>query len=508
MRRGAIKREQWKSKLGFVLASVGSAIGLGNIWRFSYIAYSHGGGAFLIPYIFALITVGIPLLILEYGIGHERIGSAPLAYHKIRPRWEWIGWWAVIFVMFGISLYYTVIIAWCLDFFFLSFNLGWGSDPNSFFFKKFLAVSSSPAHIGQIRSPILWALIAVWFLNWIIIYRGVQGGVELANKIFMPMLFILTAVLVFWSLGLNGASSGIYAYLRPDFKKLLEPSVWIDAFSQVFFSLSIGFGIMITYASYLPAKANITRYSIITALMDSGYAVFAGFAVFAVLGFMAKSQGVPISEVVTEPIGLAFVVYPKALTLMPMGNLFGAIFFFCLFVAGISSSISIIEAFTAAMMDKFGTERKKVVTSVCIIGFLTSIIFTSQAGLHWISILDHFITNYGLVTVGILECILVGWLFNIEMLRRHINRVSTIKIGRWWDGLVRYFIPFVLGVILVGDIYHEILHPYGNYSWAALILIGRDWLIMTFVAAYIISTRPWKTEKPLIKGRAEELLES
>ena len=105
-----------------MLASAGSAIGLGNIWRFSYIAYSHGGGAFLIPYIFALITVGIPLLILEYGIGHERIGSAPLAYHKIKPKWEWIGWWAVLFVMFGISLYYTVIIAWCLDFFFLSFK--------------------------------------------------------------------------------------------------------------------------------------------------------------------------------------------------------------------------------------------------------------------------------------------------------------------------------------------------------------------------------------------------
>jgi len=468
-------------------------------------AYTHGGGAFLIPYIVALLTVGIPLLILEYGIGHERIGSAPLAYHKIRPSWEWIGWWAVVFVMFGISLYYTVIISWCIDFFCYSFKLSWGKNPDTFFFKKFLALSSSPSAIGQIRTPILMGLIVVWFLNWIIIYRGVQSGLELANKIFMPMLFILTAILVFWSLKLKGAFYGIGEYLRPDFKKIEEPSVWIDAFSQVFFSLSIGFGIMITYASYLPKKANITKYSIITALMDSGYAVFAGFAVFAVLGFMAKSQNVPISEVVTHGIGLAFVVYPKALSLMPMGNLFGAIFFLSLSVAGISSSISIVEAFTASIMDKFGSERRKVVTILCVLGFLGSIIFTSQAGLHWISILDHFLTNYGLITVGILECILVGWLFDIEMLRRHINRVSSIGIGRWWNYLIRFFIPLMLGIILIGDLYSEILHPYGGYSWLAIILIGRDWLIATFFIAYIISTRPWKTEKPLIKGRGEEL---
>ena len=117
-------REQWNSQLGFLLAAVGSAIGLGNIWRFSYLAYEHGGGAFLIPYLVALLTAGIPLLILEYGVGHERIGSAPLAYHKIKPRWEWLGWWSVLFVMFGIQLYYSVVIAWCVNFFVLSFDLG------------------------------------------------------------------------------------------------------------------------------------------------------------------------------------------------------------------------------------------------------------------------------------------------------------------------------------------------------------------------------------------------
>jgi NSS family neurotransmitter:Na+ symporter len=497
------KREQWKSQMGFLLAAVGSAIGLGNIWRFSYMAYTHGGGVFLVPYLVALLTAGIPLLILEFAIGHERIGSAPLAYHKIGRRWEWLGWWAVLFVMFGIVLYYTVIIAWCVDFFVYSFGLSWGSDPDSFFFKDFLAMSERPSEIGQIRTPIFFALAVVWFINWAILYRGVQKGIELANKVFMPLLFVLTAVLVFWSLTLDGAMEGVRAYLTPDFSKLSDPKVWIDAYSQIFFSLSLGFGIMIAYASYLPEKANITRSAILTALLDSGYAIFAGFAVFAVLGFMAASQGRPISEVVTQSIGLAFVAYPKAVSLMPAGNIFGAIFFLCLVVAGISSSISIFEAFTAAVLDKFGMRRKPFITVVAVLGFLGSTIFATQAGLLWLDIVDHFLTHYGLVVVGIMECIIVGWFFKLKMLRNHVNRISSVKLGPWWDLLIKYFVPLVLAVILAGDLYNELKEPYGGYSWASLILIGRDWVLITLVAAFWMASRPWKTEHHKAAGRGQ-----
>ncbi|MEJ2380886.1 MAG: sodium-dependent transporter, partial [Gammaproteobacteria bacterium] len=329
-------REQWNSQLGFLLAAVGSAIGLGNIWRFSYLAYEHGGGAFLIPYLVALLTAGVPLLILEYAIGHERVGSAPLAYAKISRKWEWLGWWAVTFVMFGIVLYYTVIIAWCVNFFVLSFDLGWGPDPNQFFFKQFLQVSASPAQLGEIRTPILFGLVVVWISCWFMVYRGVQRGIELANKIMMPLLLVLTIALVGWSLTLPGAGTGLKAYVTPDFAKLSDPQVWIDAYSQIFFTLSLGFGIMIAYASYLPDKANITGNALLTAFINSGYSLFSGIAVFAVLGFMAGASGQPLSAVVTQSIGLAFVAYPKAISLMPGGNLFGALFFLCLTVAGLS----------------------------------------------------------------------------------------------------------------------------------------------------------------------------
>ncbi len=498
-----MKREQWKSQIGFLMAAVGSAIGLGNIWRFSYMAYSYGGGAFLIPYLTALVTAGIPLLILEFAIGHERIGSAPLAYAKIKKNWEWLGWWAVTFVMFGIVLYYVVIISWCLNYFLLSFNLGWGSDPNGYFYKKFLSLSSSPSKIGEIRTPIFFSLILIWFINWTIVYRGVQKGIELANKIFMPMLFVLTAVLVFWSINLDGASIGIRAYLTPDFSKLSNPKVWIDAYSQIFFTLSLGFGIMIAYASYLPEKSDISKSAILTAFINSGYSLFAGFAVFSVLGFMAKAQSKEISEVVSQSIGLAFVAYPKAVSLMPGGNLFGALFFFCLVVAGISSSVSIIEAFTSAMVDKFALKRRPLVTTICILGFLGSIVFTTEAGLLWLDIVDHFLTNYGLVVVGIAECILAGWLFDIYILKRHINKVSSIKMGRLWVALIRYFVPLMLAIMLAGSLKAEVTKPYGGYPWAAISLIGVNWIILTILAAVVFALRPWKTENLKKVGRGQ-----
>ncbi len=165
--------------------------------------------------------------------------------------------------------------------------------PDTFFYTEFLAKSKGPSDIGHIRTPIFLGLAIVWFFNWLIVYRGIQKGVELANKIFMPLLFVLTAVLVFWSLTLDGAMVGIKEYLTPDFSKLSSPDVWIDAYSQIFFTLSLGFGIMIAYASYLPAKSNITRNALLTGFINSGFSIFAGFAVFSVLGFMAVSQQQP-----------------------------------------------------------------------------------------------------------------------------------------------------------------------------------------------------------------------
>jgi NSS family neurotransmitter:Na+ symporter len=487
-------RAQWKTQWGFLLAAVGSAIGLGSIWRFAYVCYENGGGAYLIPYFVALVTAGIPLMILEYGIGHQMRGSAPMSFARIRPHWEWLGWWMVIFVMFGIVMYYAVVIAWCVCYIGFSLNLAWGTDPNQFFFQQFLGVTSGPLEMGDVRSPILLGLLIVWLINWAIVFFGVEKGIERANKIFMPFLFLLIFILVGWVWSLPGAKEGIGRYLKPDFSRLADPKVWIDAYSQIFFTLSLGFGIMVAYASYLPRKSDINFNASMACLIDTIVSLIAGLAVFGTLGYMATQMNKPFEEVVRHGIGLAFVAYPQAISLLPsFSRLFGVLFFLTLMVAGIASAISIIEAFTAAVIDKFHYPRKVVVTVLSVIGFLGGIVFATGGGFAWLDIVDHFLSHYGLFASCILQCILVGWLYGAHRLREHVNPISFFRVGRWFDFSIRYLTPGVLIVLFVSDLIADIRRPYGGYSWIALILIGRDWLILTLIAALLVAVRPWRT---------------
>lgn len=485
------ERAQWKTTAGFLFAAIGSAVGLGNIWRFSYLTYKFGGGAFLIPYLIALLTVGIPLLILEYGLGHEKESSAPMAFAKVGHQYEWIGWWAVTFVMFGIVLYYMVVIAWALNYLIFSFNLSWGNDTNTFFFKTFLNTSKGPFTIGNIRPLILVAVAIIWFINWFIVYKGIKKGIEKASKIFMPLLFFVTLLLVIWGLTLPGARDGIKTYLKPNFKILKTRAVWEAAFGQIFFTLSLGFGIMIAYASYLPRKTNIVKNALITSFANSGFSFLAGFAVFSALGYMAHSSHLPMDKVVTQSIGLAFVSYPKIIDSLPiLKSLFGILFFGMLVIAGISSSISIIEAFTSAIIDKFHWKRKKVVTVISILGFFGSLLFVTQAGLYWLDIVDHFLNTFGLIAVGLLESIIIGWFYKASTLRNHINKSldnSKLILGQWWDFSIKIIIPIVLGFILITSFISELSAPYGGYQWKAVLLIGRDWLYYTLIIAIILS---------------------
>lgn len=489
-------RPLWKTHIGFLFAAIGSAIGLGNIWRFPYLCYKNGGGAFLIPYFIALFIIGIPLMILEIGLGHKMRGSAPASFASISKKWEWLGWWQVIFVMFGIVLYYSVVIAWCVSFFFLSFRLGWGHDPNMFFFKEFLMVSNGPFSLGDLRTPIIFSLLLVWFLNWWIVFSGVQKGLERANKIFMPLLFFITAIIVFWSLGLPGAREGLFVYLKPDFSRLRDIEVWRDAFGQIFFTLSLGFGIMIAYASYLPRKSQIVKDSFIISITNCVFSIFAGLGVFSVLGYMAHANSQGFSEVVSQSIGLAFVAYPKAISMLPyFPQLFGLLFFGTLVIAGISSAISILEAFTAAIIDKFHYSRKSVISVLSILGFLGGLVFATQAGLYWLDIVDHFLTQYGLVLAAIFECIILGYVYKTKVLRQHINHYSAWNLKKWWwDASIKIITPLVLIVLLISSLVKELSAPYGDYPWLAIVLIGRDWLIYTLFFAVIIAMYPWKIE--------------
>lgn len=512
------KRSLWSSKLGFLLAAIGSAVGLGNIWRFSYMVHEHGGGAFLIPYIAALIVAGISLMILEYALGHRERGAPPLCFARVGGRWEWFGWWMPTAALFGIMLYYSVIIGWCINYFVFSFNLSWGADPEGFFFSQFLQLSDSPFSLGGIRLPIIVSTFLVWALCWFICFREIHHGIEKACMIFMPLLFVLTLVLVGWSFTLDGAREAIFeTYLRPDWSKIniFDASstgarkVWMAAFGQIFFTLSLGFGIMITYASYLPHKTDIIGNALWTTVLNCAYSILAGLAVFGVVGFMAHEEGVAVADVIKSGPQLAFVVYPKAISELPFAqSVFGVIFFGVLIMAGISSGISLIEAFTCSISDKFACSRKKAVSTICALGFAGSVVFTTRAGLLILDIVDHFITNYGLVIAGIMECLLVAWVLKSRRIRVHIKRVSGRSLWRIWDFVIGYAAPAILGAIVIQSLVGELSETYGGYPLPAIVVYGVGWLAATVIAAALLAARKWdeSRRKRLHRPEDEHLL--
>jgi NSS family neurotransmitter:Na+ symporter len=496
-------RSSWKTNIGFLLASIGSAIGLGNIWRFSYMAHQYGGGAFLVPYLVALLVAGIPIMVLEYGLGHHEKASSPLSFIRINRRFEWLGWWMPVVAMFGIMLYYSVIIGWCINYLIYSFTLTWGTDTQTFFFQEFLQLSDSASNLGGIRLPILFTTMLVWLACWFICFRDIRHGIEKASLLFMPVLFLLTIIIVAWTVSLEGASEAIWNhYLHADWSKInlfaADPAlrsaagkVWGAAFGQIFFTLSLGFGIMITYASYLPEKTDISKNALITCIINCTYSLVAGLAVFGIVGFMAQNQGVSFAEAIKGGPQLAFVVYPKAISLLPSFNsLFGVIFFTMLVIAGLTSGVSLVEAFTCAITDKFNWPRRKVATTICILGFLGSIIFTTRGGLYGLDIADHFITNYGLVLGGLLECLIIGWILKASVLRKHINRFG-IGIHKSWSFFIRYTTPAVLGYLLYLSCLGDLTKNYGDYTSKQLLTYGIGWLLFCLVFSFILTLIPW-----------------
>ncbi|SDK47872.1 neurotransmitter:Na+ symporter, NSS family [Maridesulfovibrio ferrireducens] len=469
------KRETWGSRSGFILAAVGSAIGLGNIWRFPYIVYENGGGAFLIPYFVAMLAAGIPFMILEFGLGQKFKGSAPKIFASISKRWEWLGWWQIM-VAFIIDTYYVVVIAWAMNYLILSFTQGWGMNPKDFFYGDFLHLSNSPMEVGGIQWAIFAATATAWFCTFLAVFTGVKKGIERANKIFMPLLFLLVFIFIARGLMLPGAADGLNWLFKPDFSALLKGKVWADAFGQIFYSLSIGFAIMLAYSSYLPKKSDITNNACMTVFINCGFSMLSGIMIFSVLGYMALQQGVPVSDVTSSGVGLAFITLPTAINLMPMPVFFGVMFFLALVVAGLSSMISITEAVVSAIIDKLNVTRQKAAIIFCLIGFLISIMFTTGSGLLLLDIVDHFVNNFGILIGGFIEIIFIAWFCDLDALSQHINTTSELKVGGLWKTCLRYIVPVMLGFMVINNFIGDLQTNYGGYSNTAIILFG--WAVL------------------------------
>ncbi|AEB12327.1 sodium-dependent transporter [Marinithermus hydrothermalis] len=488
-----MQRETWATRTGFVLAAVGSAIGLGNIWRFPYVTYENGGGAFLLPYLIALFTAGIPLLIFEFAIGHKYRGSAPLALRRISEKWEWLGWWPVL-VSFVITLYYTVVIAWAVSYAWFALTQAWGADTKGFFFGSYLGLPDTFWPTGGLQPSVAIALILVWIASFLIMVRGVSEGIERANKIFMPLLLVLMLIITLRGITLPGAVEGLNHLFTPDWSKLFDGKVWLAAYGQIFFSLSVGLGVMITYASYLPKKADLTNNAFITALANSGFSLLAALGVFGAIGFMAQAQGVPVNEVAAGGVGLAFIVFPQILNSFPaLGGLFGFLFFVALVVAGMSSLISLVNVVAQSVADKFGISYKQAVIGVHVVAFLGSLLFATKAGLIYLDIVDHFINNYGIALIGLAEVVAVFWIWKIfGPLADHADSVSDFRVSRPWLLLSAGILtPILLTVMAWKALAADLAQPYGGYPMG--LLIGFGWLtvLLVIVAAFLIQRLPW-----------------
>ncbi|NXZ84754.1 sodium-dependent transporter [Haemophilus influenzae] len=496
-------RETFSGRRAFILAAIGSAVGLGNIWRFPYTTYENGGGAFIIPYLIALLTAGIPLLFLDYAIGHRHRGGAPLSYRRFSSHFEVFGWWQMM-VNVIIGLYYAVVLGWAASYTYFSFTGAWGDKPIDFFIGEFLKMGDikngiSFEFVGMVTAP----LIAMWIVALGVLSMGVQKGIAKVSSVLMPVLVVMFMALVIYSLFLPGAAKGLDALFTPDWTKLSNPSVWIAAYGQIFFSLSIGFGIMVTYASYLKKQSDLTGSGLVVGFANSSFEVLAGIGVFAALGFIATAQSQEVSEVAKGGIGLAFFAFPTIINKAPFGEVLGVLFFGSLTFAALTSFISVIEVIISAIQDKIRISRGKVTFIVGVPMMLVSVIlFGTTTGLPMLDVFDKFVNYFGIVAVAFASLIAIVANEKLGLLGNHLNETSSFKVGFFWR-LCIVLTSGVLAFMLFSEGAKVFSEGYEGYPNWFVNTFGWGMSISLLVVAFFLSRLKWKSETKLTIDETE-----
>lgn len=444
---------EWGNNLSFIFAMIGAAVGLGNIWRFPYVLYSCGGGAFYIPYLTAVLILGIPFLILEYTIGYNFKASYAKGLRKINKKFEFMGWLLPVCI-FLIAIYYIVIIGWILIYVVLSFYKGWGDNTDDFYENKVLQASTDPSSIFHFVPFIALSTLICWLFVWIVSHRQLEKGVGRFSKILVPLLFIIMIIIVIYSLTLDGASIGLNVLFKPDWSLLKNFSIWTSAFGQVLFSLSLGYSEAYTYASYSGNDTDLITNAIITSVANCAFENFCALGVFSVLGYMAKIQATNINEIVSQGTGLVFVAYPAILNVLgKFGYILGPAFFLTVLFAGLTSMLCMIEPFSFNIQNKFDWSRKKTATVEIVAGAILSMIFATGYGNELLGHIDNFLNNV-IVLIGIaFECYIYAWAFDIKRAIRTLNaRSKSITLGKIWLSIVRVILPLIIVVIWVGSL--------------------------------------------------------
>lgn len=437
------QQNQWDSSMAFIFAMIGAAVGLGNIWRFSYVLYSNGGGSFFIPYLTAIAIMGIPFLILEYGVGFSFKESFSTIMRKINPKFEIVAWILVIFV-FIVTIYYMVILSWDLVYLGSSLTFSWGTDAAAYFVNT-VGGSSNLDHASFLLIPTTIGVLALWIVLWFIAHRNVDKGIGKVSKILIPVLFVIMGFIIVYALTLPGANVGIATLLTPEWSKLLDVNIWLAAFAQIIFSLSMGQAIALTYASYLPENSKLIDNVLIVVASNSLFEICTAFGVFSILGYMSVTGGTPMVQLITEGTGLIFIVFPMIFNIMgPIGRILAPLLFLAILFAGITSALGFLEPMLNTTSDKLGWSRKKTATVLSIVGCLISLILTSGISSYLVEIIDSFVNQFGILLLIGVQCIIFAWFYGVEKVLPALNESSTFKVGRIWTFVIKYLLPIVL----------------------------------------------------------------
>ncbi|XP_028821634.1 sodium- and chloride-dependent GABA transporter 2-like [Denticeps clupeoides] len=486
-RRKKIKeRGQWNSNIEFLLVVAGNIVGLGNVWRFPYLCYRNGGGAFLVPYVVVVVTCGIPLFLLESAMGQYTQQASITCWEKLCPIAQGIGYTGVIMRVYN-CMSYIVILAWALLYLCFSFyaKLPWASCGHTwntencedfdalnkynqtinssltspaieFWERRVLAISGGIDKLGSVRWEILLCAIAMWVICYFCIWKGVKstGKVVYFTATFP---YVMLLVLLIRGLTLPGALQGIVYYLKPELTPLLDPQVWMEAVTQVFFSFGVGGGVLISLGSYNPYNNNCYRNCFWLCLLNAATSLVAGFAVFSVLGFMAHEYNVGIAEVAESGPGLAFIAYPQAVAMMPLPQLWAICFFIMIILLGLDSQFVMMEGVIMPVIDLAPTvlrrpgRRELLLLVFSLFCFSMSILMVTEGGIYVLQVFDYYGTNASSkLFLSSLQCLIMGWIFGSERMCDVIEDMTGVRPSRFFSFCWRYLTPLVCTVSLIG----------------------------------------------------------
>ncbi|XP_031432787.2 sodium-dependent dopamine transporter [Clupea harengus] len=492
------ERETWGKKIDFLLSVIGFAVDLANVWRFPYLCYKNGGGAFLVPYMFFMVIAGMPLFYMELALGqYNREGAAGV--WKICPIFKGVGF-TVILISLYVGFYYNVIISWALFYFFSSFssdlpwvncNNPWNSPncsesalndsqkttPAAEYFERGVLHLQESGGIGDLGRP-RWQLTSCLAVVIIILYFSLWKGVKTSGKVVWitaTMPYVVLTVLLLRGVTLPGAMDGIKAYLSVDFMRLLEAQVWIEAATQICFSLGVGFGVLIAFSSYNKFSNNCYRDAIITSSINSLTSFFSGFVIFSFLGYMSHKHNIALDKVATDGPGLVFIIYPEAIATLWGSPVWAVIFFIMLVTLGIDSAMGGMESVITGLMDefKFLHKHRELFTLFIVIStFLISLFCVTNGGIYVFTLLDHYAAGTSILFGVLIEAIGISWIYGVDRFSDDIQEMIGQRPGLYWRMCWKYVSPcFLLFMVVVS---FATFNPpkYGNYmfpTWANVV---------------------------------------